>query len=121
LRDLGKRFANRESLRLLHLGVQPCDLIERDAQTHFRQITVLDVNRHAKHADIAGFKFWQKMRDEHARAITLFIQIDQQIEVKIDNPTGVQPVDSLFDGFFWIHDFFRTTDYSARFRATEVI
>jgi len=39
------------------------------------------------------------MRDENARPITLFIQIDQQIEVKIDNPTGVKSVDSFFDRF----------------------
>ena len=121
LLDFSKAFANREPIRLLHLGIQSCDLIERDAQTHFGQITVLDVNRHAEHADTASFELRQKMRDESARLITLFIQIDQQIEVKIDNPTRVQPVDALCDGFFWIHDLFRTTGYSAWFRATEVI
>ena len=40
------------------------------------------------------------MRDENAWPITLFIQVDQQIEVKIDNLTGVKPVDSMFDGLF---------------------
>jgi hypothetical protein len=40
------------------------------------------------------------MRDENAWPITLFIQIYQQIEVKIDNLTGVKPVDSFFDRFF---------------------
>src|SRR6266404_4921256 len=39
------------------------------------------------------------MRDENARPITLFIQIDQQIEVKIDNSARVKPLDSMFDGF----------------------
>jgi len=100
LLDLGKRFANREPLRLLHLRVQPRDLIQRDTQTHFRHVAIFDINRHPEHADTAGFKFWQKLRDENARPITLFIQIDQQIEVKIDKPTRVKPVDSFFDGFF---------------------
>ena len=44
------------------------------------------------------------MRYENASPIALFIQIDQQIEVKIDNLTGVKPVDSFFDGFFRIDD-----------------
>src|SRR6266404_9883377 len=39
------------------------------------------------------------MRDENARPITLFIQIDQQIEVKIDNSARVKLIDSFFDGF----------------------
>ena len=39
------------------------------------------------------------MGDQDAGPIAFFIQIDQQIEVKIDNAAGVQPVDSFFDGF----------------------
>src|SRR5438876_8871399 len=40
------------------------------------------------------------MRDENAWPITLFIQIDQQIEMKIDNAASMKPVNSFFDGFF---------------------
>ncbi|PYK36071.1 MAG: hypothetical protein DME54_02570 [Verrucomicrobia bacterium] len=81
-------------------GIQSCDLIERDTQTHFRHVAIFDINRYAEHADAAGFKFRQKMRDESAWAITLFVQIDQQIEVKIDNSIGMKPIGSLLDGLF---------------------
>jgi len=40
------------------------------------------------------------VRDESAWPITFLIQIDQQIEVKIDDPTSVKPDDSFFDRFF---------------------
>ena len=53
------------------------------------------------------------MRDENARPIALFIQIDQQIEMKIDNPTRMKPVDSMFDGVL-VSSHFVAAVYSSR-------
>ena len=86
LLDIGKGLADREALRLLHLGIQSRDLVERYTQTHFRQITVLDVNGHTECADVGRFKLGQKMRRKNARLIALLVQIDQQIEMKIHDP-----------------------------------
>ena len=56
--------------------------------------------RDANHADIPSLEFGQELCFEDIFAVALFVQIHRQIEMEIDDPTGVQPLDSLFDGFF---------------------
>src|SRR5439155_27155596 len=61
-------FANGEPIRQLDLCMQPRDLIERHPQCHFRNVTVLDVNSHAKKGQIARFEFRQELSRQHIRA-----------------------------------------------------
>ena len=86
---------------MLRLRIKPGNLIERNAQRHFRQVTVLDVNRRAEDADTARFQFRQIIRRQHAGTIAFFVQIHEHIEVKIDNPVRMKSLDALIDGFFF--------------------
>src|SRR4029453_8960566 len=92
-------FANRETPGPFRFGVKSRNLIERHAQTHLQQVTIFDINRDAKNADVARFEVRQKIRRQHARAVPFFVQIHWHVEVKIDNSIRVELVDSLFHGF----------------------
>src|SRR5438105_11583792 len=93
-------FANGEARALFRLRVKSGYLIERYAQTHFRQIAILDVNRHAENADIARFQFGQIIRGENVCAVAFLVQVHRHVEMTIDNSVRVKPIDSFFDGFF---------------------
>ena len=93
-------LADNEAPGFFRFRVKPRNLIERHAQTHFRHIAILDVNRDANHGDVAGLELRQEFGFNDIFAPALFVQIHRQVEMKIDNSVCVQPVDSLFDGFF---------------------
>src|SRR4029450_4606461 len=56
MKNLLIAFANGEEAALVRFRINSGDLMERYAQTHFRHIAVLDVNRCTQDADIARFE-----------------------------------------------------------------
>ena len=90
-------FANSEAAGRIRLSVDSRYLIERHAQSHFRQITVLDVNRDTEHTGIARFELRQIVGVEHIGATAFFVQIHWHVEVEIDNARRVKPVDPFFN------------------------
>ncbi len=93
-------FANREPAGHLDLGVEPRDLIERHPQRHFRKVTIFDVNGRPDDSHVARLEFGQELGRQHICAAALFIQIHQQIEMKIDQSGRVKAIDSSFDFSF---------------------
>jgi hypothetical protein len=89
--------ANRKAVGFSHLSLEQRNLIERDAQSHFRQIAVLDKNRHTKNDDLAGVEFRQEFRRQDIRAVALFVQIHEQVEMHIDQPRRMKAIDPLLD------------------------
>jgi len=71
-------------------------LSERDAQAVLGQIAVLDVDRGADNRNIPRFEFGQKFRFKNISAPAFLVQIHRQIEMEVDNPFGLQPLDSFF-------------------------
>jgi hypothetical protein len=84
-RDFVIALANGQALCVSHLGIQACDLVEADTQSHLGQITVLYINGDSQQANVSRLEFRQKMRHQHTGPVALLIQIDQQIEMKIDH------------------------------------
>jgi hypothetical protein len=72
LDDFPIASANTNSTALLRLGVDSRDLTERYAQSHVRQVAILDINCRRYDPNVAGFEFGQELRREHIPAITLF-------------------------------------------------
>src|SRR5204863_9498971 len=52
--------ANREPLGHLHLGVEPRDLAESDAQPHLRKITIFQVTGRSDDANVTVLGFRKK-------------------------------------------------------------
>ena len=61
-----------------------------------REVSIFDINRGSNHANPARAQLFQIIGREHVRAVALLVQIHEHVEMKIDNPVGVKPVDSLF-------------------------
>jgi len=59
--------------------------IERHAQSHFRQVTVFDVNRDTEHTGIGRFELRQIVGVQHIRVVAFFVQIHWHVEVEIDD------------------------------------
>src|SRR4051794_30111732 len=62
--DFAVAPANREPIGSANLDIEARDLIQGNAQPHFRQITIVDVNRRPGHADVSSFKILKKIRRE---------------------------------------------------------
>ena len=48
----------------------------------------------------ALIEFRQELCPQHVRAVTFFVQVHQQIKMKIDQSLRVKPVNSFFDFYF---------------------
>src|SRR5438477_2678163 len=60
-RNFLEALANNEASRPLRFHIKRCNLAETNAQTVFRQVTILDVERRGNDVDVACLEFWQKL------------------------------------------------------------
>ena len=82
--------ADRETISLFSTSAyKPRDLIKTDAQCHFGNVSVLDINGRTNDADVSRFELRQIMRHHAHRPGSLFVQIHRHVEVEIDNSISI--------------------------------